>query len=40
MKNSYFSTDRGGRLQYQNIALLNGKSVAKLKGYGPLYVII
>mgnify|MGYP003126245175 CR=1 FL=1 len=40
MKNSYFSTDRGGRLQYQNIGLLNGKSVAKLKGYGPLHVII
>lgn len=40
MKNSYFSTDRGGRLQYQNLGLLNGKSVAKLKGYGPLYVII
>ena len=40
MKNSYFSTDRGGRLHYQNVALLNGKSICKLKGYNPLYAII
>tara|TARA_B100000427_G_scaffold329207_1_gene344477 strand:+ start:1633 stop:2496 length:864 start_codon:yes stop_codon:yes gene_type:complete len=37
MKDSYFSTDRGGRLHYQYTALMNGKSVAKLR---PNHIII
>ena len=40
MKHSYYSTDRGGRLHYRCLAWMNGKSVAMLKGYGPLYVIV
>tara|TARA_Y100001970_G_scaffold117531_1_gene146145 strand:+ start:791 stop:1672 length:882 start_codon:yes stop_codon:yes gene_type:complete len=37
MKDSYFATDRGGRLHYQYSALMNGKSVAKLR---PNHIII
>ncbi len=41
MKTSYFSTDRGGRLHYQNLALYNGKSMCKMiTGYYGLHAII
>ena len=35
MKYSYFSTERGGRLHYDYSALMNGKSVARIKGSSP-----
>ena len=41
MKTSYFSTDRGGRLHYQNLALYNGKSICKMiTGYYGLHAIV
>ena len=41
MKTSYFTTDRGGRLHYQNLALYNNKSVCKMiSGYYGLHAII
>jgi len=35
MKYTYFSTERGGRLHYDYSALMNGKSVARIKGSSP-----
>jgi len=40
MKYSYFSTDRGGRLHYHYSALINGKSVARIRGNCGLFCTI
>lgn len=40
MKTSYFTTDRGGRLHYHYTALMNGQSVARVKGNCGLFCTI
>lgn len=40
MKTSYFTTDRGGRLHYHYAALMNGQSVARVKGNCGLFCTI
>jgi len=40
VKTSYFTTDRGGRLHYHYTALMNGQSVARVKGNCGLFCTI